>query len=75
MKAELELIAKKLYEHKGEGWYEILTKELSQLILEDKLELLGDLLCQEWFLNEHFEHIKKILMSFLNSLAQEGEIK
>ena len=49
MKAELELIAKKLYEHKGEGWYEILTKELSQLILEDKLELLGDLLCKSGF--------------------------
>lgn len=47
---------------------EILRAELKSLTYEEKLEVLSDVLCEEWYLIDHAEFIKEVLDVFADSL-------
>lgn len=64
----LEELEKRIYQEEGEGFYATLEEELRKLNFEDKTELLASMLCQEWYLVTHFDHIKKTLEAFSRSL-------
>jgi hypothetical protein len=46
----------------------VLPRLLQELSYEDKLELMSDILCEEWHLIIHYEFIKSVLDIFAKSL-------
>ncbi len=47
--------------------YSELEVELSKLTQHDKVDVLSNILCQEFYLIDHVEHIKNILLILLRS--------
>ncbi len=47
--------------------YSELEVELSKLTQHDKVEVLSNILCQEFYLTDHIEHIKKVLLILLKT--------
>jgi hypothetical protein len=47
---------------------ELLPNLLSDLNYENKIELMSDILCEEWHLTTHHEFIKSVLDIFAKSL-------
>lgn len=47
---------------------DILPDILKDLNYENKKEIMTDILCDEWYLNTHYEFIKSILDIFAKSL-------
>lgn len=64
-----KLIEKSLYKLSDEkDFYEEVEKFLKQFTYEDKLEVVGQLLCREWYLIEDIVHIKKVVNILVESL-------
>lgn len=47
---------------------ETLPNALIDLTFEEKRQVLAELLCEEWYLIEHFDYIKDLLDVFANSI-------
>jgi len=45
--------------------YAELEVELSKLTTDDRVDILSNILCQEFYLVDHIEHIKKVLLILL----------
>lgn len=41
--------------------------ELLDKTIEEKKEIVADILCNEWYTNDDFEYIKQVLEVFYNS--------
>ena len=54
--------------------YEQLESDLSTLSSEDRVDALGDFLCQEFYSLDHVEHIKKVLMIFKRLELKSGGV-
>lgn len=52
--------------------YEQLEFDLEKLSSEERLNALGNLLCQEFYLLEHVEHIKNVLVIFKKLECKTG---
>jgi hypothetical protein len=57
-----------LLDEKDSDTEELLPDLLRGLSYEDKLELMGDILCEEWYLQSDFEFIKSVLDIFAKSI-------
>lgn len=44
-----------------------LETELLDKTLEEKKEVVADILCNEWYTNDDYEYIKRVLDVFYNS--------
>lgn len=53
------------YEKYEELDYAELEVELSKLTTDDRIDILSNILCQEFYLVDHIEHIKKVLLILL----------
>lgn len=46
----------------------LLKEKLETLDYEEKLTLVADILCNEWYLEDHHKYIKSVLVAFAESL-------
>lgn len=53
------------YERYEDLDYAELEVELSKLTTDDRVDILSNILCQEFYLVDHIEHIKKVLLILL----------
>lgn len=53
--------------------YDELEVELSKLTTDDRVDILSNILCQEFYLVDHIEHIKKVLLILLR-LENSNEV-
>lgn len=53
------------YERYEDLDYAELEVELSKLTTDDRIDILSNILCQEFYLVDHVEHIKKVLLILL----------
>lgn len=52
--------------------YEQLEYDLSVLSSDERIDALGNLLCQEFYSLDHVEHIKKVLLIFKKLECKAG---
>ena len=52
--------------------YEQLECDLSVLSSDERIDALGNLLCQEFYSLDHVEHIKKVLLIFKKLECKAG---
>lgn len=69
-----DLVSDIYEDFKGKGLYEICEKlpiALEKLSEDERVELVSELLCEEWYTNQHYDYIKKVLEILINSFKNE----